>query len=394
MSIDLIYYFFFPLFGVLSAILIFLILKTLFTREPIRKPIFVPFSLNIREKEIRRLAMQIMTGQSSAIIGAFGNEKDAILGTLRDQEQQATLYGDQKDRLIFSYLDVQSDLKKDCSQIQFWEYALEPLKAKIANETDSPLFKAYQFCQENHFSRRYLDKLLVQMKQDDWRLVLLINRFEELLDREFLNDEAFLGGLRSLAASYHPSPLSLVIALNESFKQFYQGVTDLPKGSPYLNFLESGAINLGALSENETEEFLEKSDPRFTQADRNFLKDSTGGHPYLLQRATAILMDAYNNQEAKPLDSAKLIFFEEAENMLTNILQLLSEQQLCKIFVLVAQKQELSNDFKGELNELNKLGFIKQENTQWQIRAGVFAELMSRKTLQELCQQKTIDDIH
>jgi hypothetical protein len=230
------------------------------------------------------------------------------------------------------------------------------------------------------------------MKQDDWRLVLLINRFEELLDRRFLNDEAFLGGLRSLAASYHPSPLSLVIALNESFKQFYQGLEDLPKGSPYLNFLESGAINLGTLAEKDIDEFLKNSDPRFTQIDRNFLRESTGGHPYLLQRAIAILMDAYNNQETKPLDSAKIIFFEEAENLLTNILQLLSPQ-LCKVFILVAKKQEPFDDFKGELKILNQQGFIKQENSHWQICSNVFADLMSHKTLQELCQQKQIDNI-
>jgi hypothetical protein len=381
-----------PLLGVLTALFIgaatYLTYQQMkgFKKNPFSQ---VPDQLIGRQKEIRRLAMQIMTGQSSAIIGAFGNERTAILDALRNPK----LYEDNAERFIFAFLDI-STLEKECTQAQFWEYALERIPDKITKETDSNVFKAYQFCQENNFNKRSLEKLFEQMKQNDWRLVLLMNRFEEILNQELLNDEAFLGRLRYLASSQHPSPLSLVIALNESFKQFYQGVKDLPKGSPYLNFLESGAIKLGTLSENEIEEFLNNSDPRFTQADRNFLKDSTGGHPYLLQRATAILMEAYNHQEAKPLLSAKATFFEEAENMLTNILQLLSEQQLCKVFVLVAQKQELSDDFKGELNELNKLGFIKQEHAQWQIRAGVFAELMSHKTVQELCQQKLIDDIH
>jgi hypothetical protein len=381
-------YFLLPFLAGLTVLFIGIAIHRISLIKKVTKSPFNP-TFKGRENEIRRLAMQIRTGQSSAIIGAFGNERDAILGALRDPEQRATLYGDQTDRLIFSPLDVQSDIKKDCSQAQFWEYILEPLKAKIADETDSPLFKAYLFCQENNFSHRYLDKLFVQMKQDNWRLVLLINRFEELLDREFLNDEAFFGSLRSLASSHHPSPLSLVIALNESFKQFYQGVKDLPKGSPYLNFLESGAINLGTLPEKEIDEFLENSDPRFTQADHNFLKESTGGHPYLLQRAITILMDAYNNQEAKPLDSAKVIFLEEAENMLTSLLQFWPKR-FCEAFVLVAKNQDVSDDFKGELNELNKQGFVKkQENGQWQVRSSIFADLLSSsKTLQEICQQK------
>jgi predicted CopG family antitoxin len=380
-----------PLLGVLTALFIgaatYLTYQQMkgFKKNPFSQ---VPDQLIGRQKEILRLAMQIMTGQSSAIIGAFSNERTAILDALRNPK----LYEDNAERFIFAFLDI-STLEKECTQAQFWEYALERIPDKITKETDSNVFKAYQFCQENNFNKRSLEKLFEQMKQNDWRLVLLMNRFEEILNQELLNDEAFLGRLRYLASSQHPSPLSLVIALNESFKQFYQGVKDLPKGSPDFNFLESYAITLGALSENEIGEFLTNSDPRFTQADRNFLKDSTGGHPYLLQRATAILMEAYNNQESKPLLSAKAIFFEEAENMLTNILQLLSPQ-LCKVFVLVAQKQEVSDDFKGELNELNKLGFIKQEHEQWQIRAGVFADLMTHKTVQELCQQKLIDDIH
>jgi hypothetical protein len=79
-----------------------------------------------RQKEIHRLVQQIEIGQSSAVIGAFGNERTAILEALRNPE----LYGDNANRLIFSFLDI-SALEKECSQAQFWEYALEPLQEKI-----------------------------------------------------------------------------------------------------------------------------------------------------------------------------------------------------------------------------------------------------------------------
>jgi hypothetical protein len=78
----------------------------------------------IRKNEIRRIARQIMTGQSSAIIGAFEKEKTDILNVL----DEPTLYGDKADSLIFSKnVDIAS-LKTSCDQAKFWKQALKPRK--------------------------------------------------------------------------------------------------------------------------------------------------------------------------------------------------------------------------------------------------------------------------
>jgi hypothetical protein len=107
--------------------------------EPMPKNTFLSTVLNLtlfgRRKEIRQLADRIRTGQSSAIISFFSEERRTILGYLRNEypAQQQELYGDKTDQLIFSYIDI-AFLDQECSPPQFWDMALEPLRLKIVPE--------------------------------------------------------------------------------------------------------------------------------------------------------------------------------------------------------------------------------------------------------------------
>lgn len=116
-----------------------------------------------------------------------------------------------------------------------------------------------------------------------------------------------------------------------------------------------------------------------------FLKEVSGNHPYLLQVATVILISAYRDKEENPIENTRIVFFEQAEEMLMNILEFWSPR-LCEAFILVAQKLDVSN-FRREIKELNRQGFIKQENEQWQVSSSVFADLAKNKTVQEACKQ-------
>jgi hypothetical protein len=339
-----------------------------------------------REKEIRRLVRQIMTGQSSAIIGSFENERTLILNYLRDEnpEQRAKLYGEKANRLIFSYLDIAS-LRKDCSQAQFWEQVLKQLPEKF-KESDSALSKAYQDCQDNKFDNFHLDKLFTQMKQADWRLVLMLDRFDELLHRFLLKRPEFLGGLRTLASSRHPSPLALILTGNISLNQFHHNIKNLnPMGSPYFNFIESGEITLGALSETEIDQLLQQTERHLSEQDSRFIKEHADGHPYLLQIATTALWEAYDTEEKAPIKSANDRFSETVKVILNNVLQTWPPNR-CQAFLSVARKEEVSR-FRSELDELEKQGFVIQDNCEWRIRSRVFSKWVAENTEQEWCQK-------
>ncbi len=64
----------------------------------------LPDELRSREQQIIHLADRIKTGQSSAIIGFFSEERRTILGYLRNEnpKQQEYLYADKANQLIFS----------------------------------------------------------------------------------------------------------------------------------------------------------------------------------------------------------------------------------------------------------------------------------------------------
>ena len=379
-------YFLLPLLVILTAIYIaMIILKVKISKEQSLSddPSSPPFTIMARGKTVRDIVEQIQTGQSGAIIGAFSRERTLILKYLEERKEQ--LFGAQNYKFILSFLDI-SALSKTINQTQFWENALEPLQAKFASDTNSVIFKAHELCRENDFSNRYLDKLIVQMKQEGLRLVLMLDRFEELLHRPQLMNEEFFGGLRVLASSHHPSPLCVVIATNEPVWQFHEETKDLnPLSSPYLNFLEAGAVTLGTISDVEIDKLLDKSGYNFTDDDKHFLKEVSGNHPYLLQAATVILISAYRDKEENPIETTRALFFDKAEELLTNIFKFWSPR-LCETFISVAQGLDVST-FKREIKELNQQGFIKQENEQWQVSSSVFADLGKDKMVQEACKQ-------
>jgi hypothetical protein len=335
-------------------------------------------SLFGRLKEIRHLADRIRTGQSSAVIGFFSEERRTILGYLRNEEpkQREMLYGDKADQLIFSYLDI-GFLDQECSPPQFWEKALEPLRQKIA--PDSELEKAYQVCKDNQFDSQSLENLISVVNQQGWRLVLLLDRFEVFLEYpEFKENWEFFTTLRSLVASRTPSPLALVIASNQSLKQFHEQTQHLsPSKSPVLNFIEGGLITLGGLPEAEVDNLLDHNEPPLSQKARQFIKDMVGGHPYLLNVAVSELWKSSPDGELESFKTVEKAFSKRIQNELENEIKTLSTPTY-QAFFAVLQQSDVSK-FKNELEELETQGLITKINEQWQIHPHIFLKLLTDK---------------
>lgn len=245
-----------------------------------------------RRRELRRVVSRILNeGQSSAVVGEPRTGKTSLLEYLAASETRVELYGTDMDRLLFTYLDAQT-LGVQFSQAQFWEYALRPLYEQvIVSDPETSLAQAYAICKENHFGTFVLERLLVQMEQRDWRLVLMLDEFDVLLQHPILNSAEFFGSLRSLV-SRSRGALALIIASRLPLENLNKETQELSRtGSPYFNFLIE--IALGAWPESSVDELLRWAGERFTPADRRFLKEVAGGHPYLLQTAASLLWEAY-----------------------------------------------------------------------------------------------------
>jgi len=361
-----------------------------------------PFDLTqVRENEINKLVANIRNGKSCALVGAFSSEKTSILNYLRDEQNGEKLFDTQADTLIFSLLDISELRNHSHSQSQFWEEALIPIKDKI--QDNSILYNAYQECFDNGFKKYYLEKLIKQIKQHDWQWVLMLDRFQMILDCSDLYCPNFLGSLRSLAELPNTtSSFSLVIAINQSLLQFHQYTRFSNHGSPYLNII-GNQITLGALPELDIDQLLKRGNYHFPQEGHEFIKDCAGEHPYLLQQAISILETEYKqynqqernsfltktifplSQKESPIEKAQIIF----EEQLLNILQSWSPN-IREAFISVTRNEDVSH-LTAELNELAEQGIIKknEENEQWQVRSHVFSQFTANQKVQALCDKKS-----
>ena len=375
-----------PFLGVLTALFIGTAVYHFSQHRRIKQNTLpnLPDELRSREPQIIHLADRIRTGQSSAIIGFFSEERRTILGYLRNEnlKQQEYLYGDKANQLIFSYMDMAMDIDKASSPQQFWELALAPLHLKM---TDSEqLDKAYQVCKDNQFNRRSLENLISLVNQQGWRLVLLLDKFEALLEYpHFQENWAFFTTLRSLAASRTPSPLALVIANYSSLGEFHKNIQHLsPSASPVLNFIGETAV-LGSLSEAEIDNLLAQNDLPLSRTNRQLIKAMAGGHPYLLKIVVAEFRKASRNGEPKSVEAIENAFCQGIEPMLENML-MSWPSRTCQAFFMVAQQNNVS-DFENELKELETQGLIAKINGQWQIRSHIFSKCLAGKDTQQLC---------
>lgn len=331
-----------------------------------------------RRTEIDRLKGLILTGQSAAIVGVFGTERTTLLGYLSDPSHSQALYGEYASKLIFSSMDL-STLGENSSPADFWQRALRPLEDQ--GPQSPTLLNLYQSCSDKQFDEYCLDKLMVQLKQEGWTLVLMLDRFDELLRfPNFKENLEFFATLRKLASSRSPSSLCLIVSWGLSLKEFHETTKNFNKGSPYFNFM--GEVVLVAPSDAEIDHLLDRD---FSEPERQFLKDFTGRHPYLLQLALSALQTAKKQQgDTDPLARAQQIFSEGVENLLASILYSW-KVRVCKAIVSLVKEgkaPELSND---ELLLLEKQGFlVKNRNNQWQVSPGVLVNFIN-KAEQELC---------
>jgi len=209
--------------------------------------------------------------------------------------------------------------------------------------------------------------------------VLLLDKFEELLQHPlFKKNWEFFTTLRYLAASRTPSPLVLVIASNQSLKQFHKRIENLcPSASPVLNFVETAV--LGSLAEAEIDNLLAHNDPPIPKKPRQFIKDMVGGHPYLLNVAVSELRKISPNGE---LESFETAFYKRMQNELEDEIKTLSTYTYRAFFAVALQGEVVG--FENELKELETQGLVAKVNDQWQIRSRIFSIFLAEKDKQQI----------
>lgn len=247
-----------------------------------------------RRKELRRVKGRLLKGESTAIIGDPHIGKTSFLNYLASPEKREEFYENNAEKWYFSQINIQM-LGGQFTPAQFWDYALEPIKDHIGRETADPdLSKHYTICAENNFGNFTLERLFSQLKKTSRRFILLIDEFDTLLYHPVLNNAEFYGGLRTLASNPH-CELVLIIASRTPLFQLNSFTQEFnPTGSPFFNIFSE--VTLGPLTDNGVKQLLSLAGDRFTTSDTQIIQTLAGHHPYLLQAASAVLWEAYEDE--------------------------------------------------------------------------------------------------
>jgi hypothetical protein len=117
-------------------------------------------------------------------------------------------------------------------------------------------------------------------------------------------------------------------------------------GSPYFNFFVE--IALGAWPDSSVDELLRSAGEWFTLAERRFLRELAGGHPYLLQTAASLLWEAHEEGERDEVLRRRQVgrdLYDQVSPSLKDTWRLWSSEIRRAItYVALAQLQAMSDE--------------------------------------------------
>lgn len=328
-----------------------------------------------RQREIRRIASRLNTGQSVAIIAEPRMGKTSMLEYVKSPKTRGELFeGQDLNKLFFVYLDAQA-LGENFNQSDFWQYILAPLE-DILETLDSGIRQAYTTCQESGFTTFNLERMLAHMQAEQIKIIILLDQFENILYLSGLNKSEFYGGLRALVSRYSGA-ITLLITSRMPLSSLNQRTQEFSRtGSPYFNFIQE--MILPPFSQKAVDELLSRADPKFSGAEKQYIRSLAGGHPFFLQCACSSLWESYaEKQRSKErLKYTAKQLYTAAELVMSNTWQMWSPE-LRKVFAivaldemplllgetefdLIALRKTLKN-YEPELRYLNGFGFIQAD---------------------------------
>jgi len=353
-----------------------------------------------RKTELRQIVSRILNqGQSTAIVGEPKIGKTSLLNYLMAEENLAALYGNQATNLTFCYMDAQT-LGGQFTQAQFWDRALKELADKGVIPDGSLLAKTYKFCQENHFGTFSLQKFFTELSKVKGRLVLLLDEFDLLLLHPVLNDGEFFGSLRGLASNLSKHALVIITSSRQSLSQLNEKTQAFnPSGSPYFNFMAE--TTLASFTYKETVDFLQKAAPdQFNTVDLKYLFAVSGGHPYLVQAAAALLWDSrdYGLVGQQLYDKSRFHFADTWRVYPIPTRQVLTIATLAQIGAILGQQEfavdKLAQDLADlgpEIGELVKAKLIVKEGEGYRVAQAAMLWWLADELLKTVRQHKPFE---
>jgi hypothetical protein len=252
-----------------------------------------------RQSEVRIVFSRLYGGESTAIVGEPHIGKTSLLNYIADESTRHEWIAQVFARTAFVDFDCHL-IGADCTPQGFWQQVLQMAAEQIEDET------VRQQCQavtERGCGAFDLESLFQLIGRREYRVALLIDEFDTLLDHSRFGQAEFLAALRSLAT--RTDGLALITASRLSVAQMNRkSQYGSPSGSPFFNNMIE--VRLPHLSRDEAQSLLVdtlkaiKDGVAFEPADLELAYSLAGRHPFLLQIAGASLFDAIADGTAAP----------------------------------------------------------------------------------------------
>ncbi|MCP4547308.1 MAG: protein kinase [bacterium] len=231
-----------------------------------------------RESETSTLLNRTLKGESTAVVGGLKSGKSSLLRQLANDLLKTSK------RVTVHRIDLRS-VSDDFTPASFWKESLEALHD---HSDDLKIGRLLEAAEPVGYERRSLLRLFEQLGEKDWRLVLLLDEFEQIFTHiNFKYDNQFFALLRSIATT--SGGLTLVPASRLSVTQLNEEFPPGDRGSPYFNFLID--VHLRPFDEDTVEELLGRAGEKFSPDDRHLIRRLAGRQPFLLQAMADALFE-------------------------------------------------------------------------------------------------------
>jgi hypothetical protein len=220
-----------------------------------------------------------------------------------------------------------------------------------------------------------VENTLLQYSKAGWKIILMLDEVETLMERPKIFDDIFFGTLRSLISSQDLS----VAWVTSSVRSISQpgGVT-----SPFSNIIPN-RIYLGGLTDEEALELVRKPAQdlgiMFTEQEINFILDLAGRMPYALQKAALLVYKErlMRNPLSNYRKSVEQTFQNEMAPTYQAHVKCALEEELLALNHLIQGKTLLMPD-RVNLDELCRYGLISKNSDQYQIPGTTYYKFLQQ----------------
>jgi len=261
---------------------------------------------------------RLNNGESTAVVGEPHVGKTSLLAFVADDRIKRRSLDTAKQQ-VFIEISCLS-LPVDFKPADFWSDIILQLEPHC--KSSETVLQHIGLLKQANFGSYLLERFFGKLNREGYRVVLLLDEFDVLLHHPNFNTAEFFGALRTNATNV--GGLALIIASRLGVAEINRRTAEInPVGSPFLN--NFATERLYPLNRGEVDGLIDymlgDSPIIFSRDDRAFVHRVAGGHPFLVQAASAAMFQqiAIRQQGSDRYTAASRRFYDSISHHFSDL---------------------------------------------------------------------------